>query len=147
MNIYAKSVTNGFRKRKSTSIIFAQQEALIVHKTFQDLWSACSVRKNICRCYVSHVTMLKHKMKRMEKQNEEVNQIVINKEHSFVEVWHEGYVESNEERHYFWLIDPQGVDPRGNEYAPEVRWFFARVPREVRAMYNSIIEAFKQTKK
>jgi len=147
MNIYAKSVTNGFRKRKSTWIIFTQQEALIVHKTSQDLWSVCSVRRNICRCCVSHVIMLKHKMKRMEKQNEEVNQIVINKEHSFVEVWHEGYIESNGERHYFWLIDPQGVDRRGNEYAPEVRWFFARVPREVRAVYNSIIEAFKQTKK
>ena len=80
------------------------------------------------------------------KQNEkkEVNQIVINKEMSFVERWHEGYIEANGQRHYFWLIDPQGVDPRGNEYAPEVRWFFARVPREVRAMYNSIIEAFKQ---
>jgi len=51
------------------------------------------------------------------------------------------------ERHYFWLINPNGVDPRGNEYAPEVRWFFARVPREVRVMYNSIIEAFKQTQK
>ena len=85
--------------------------------------------------------------KTMEKQQEEVNQIVINKEHSFVEVWHEGYIESKGERHYFWLIDPQGVDPRGNEYAPEVRWFYARVPREVRAMYNSIIEAFKQTQK
>lgn len=76
---------------------------------------------------------------------EEVNQIVINKECSFIEVWHEGYVECKGQRHYFWLIDPQGVDPRGNEYAPEVRWFFARVPREVRVMYNSIIEAFKQT--
>ena len=82
-----------------------------------------------------------------EDKKEEVNQIVINKEASFVEVWHEGYVESNGERHYFWLIDPQGVDPRGNEYAPEVRWFFARVPMEVRVMYNSIIEAFKQTQK
>jgi hypothetical protein len=85
--------------------------------------------------------------KQMEKVNDEVNQIVINKEASFVEVWHEGYVECKGERHYFWLIDPQGVDPRGNEYAPEVRWFFARVPMEVRVMYNSIIEAFKQTQK
>ena len=78
--------------------------------------------------------------------SKEVNQIVISKEPSFTEVWHEGYIEANGERHYFWLIDPQGIDPRGNEYAPEVRWFFARVPREVRVMYNSIIEAFKQTK-
>jgi hypothetical protein len=80
-------------------------------------------------------------------KEEEVSRIVINKDPSFVEVWHEGYIESKGERHYFWLIDPQGVDPRGNEYAPEVRWFFARVPREVRVMYNSIIEAFKQKKK
>ena len=83
----------------------------------------------------------------MENQKEELNQIVINKDASFVEVWHEGYVESKGERHYFWLIDPQGTDPRGNEYAPEVRWFFARVPMEVRVMYNAIIEAFKQTQK
>lgn len=73
------------------------------------------------------------------------NQIVINKEPSFTEIWHEGYVEVQGERHYFWLIHPQGVDYRGNEYEVEVRWFFKRVPREVRAMYNSIIEAFKQT--
>lgn len=75
---------------------------------------------------------------------EKVSQITINKEPSFTEVWHEGYVEHDGERHYFWLIHPMGVDPRGNEYEVEVRWFFKRVPREVRAMYNSIIEAFKQ---
>jgi hypothetical protein len=27
----------------------------------------------------------------------------------------------------------------------EIRWFFSRVPREVRALYPRIIEAFKQT--
>jgi len=27
----------------------------------------------------------------------------------------------------------------------EVRWFFSKVPREVRALYPQIIEAFKQT--
>lgn len=86
-------------------------------------------------------------MSKFSKPKEEVNQIVISKEPSFTEIWHEGYVEVQGERHYFWLINPQGVDPRGNEYAPEVRWFFARVPREVRVMYNSIIEAFKQTEK
>ena len=82
-----------------------------------------------------------------QNEKEQVNQIVINKEPSFTEIWHEGYVEVQGERHYFWLINPNGVDPRGNEYAPEVRWFFARVPMEVRVMYNSIIEAFKQTQK
>jgi hypothetical protein len=76
-----------------------------------------------------------------------MNQIVINKDASFTEVWHEGYIESNEERYYFWLIDPQGVDPKGNQYEIEVRWFFKTVPREVRVMHNSIIEAFKQTQK
>jgi hypothetical protein len=76
---------------------------------------------------------------------EKVSQITISKTPSFTEIWHEGYVEHEGERHYFWLINPQGVDPRGNEYAPEVRWFFNRVPREVRQMYNAIIEAFKQT--
>jgi hypothetical protein len=30
------------------------------------------------------------------------------------------------------------------EYEIEVRWFFQRVPREVRAMYPLIINAFKQ---
>jgi len=145
LNTCAKAVINGSQRRRLTWIIFAQQEVLIVHKTSQDLWSACSVRKTICRCYVNPVMISRLNKKRMKKQNEEVNQIVINKEPSFTEVWHEGYIESKGERHYFWLINPQGVDPRGNEYAPEVRWFFARVPREVRSMYNSIIEAFKQT--
>jgi hypothetical protein len=83
----------------------------------------------------------------MEKQQDDVNQIVINKEPSFTEVWHEGYVESKGEKHRFWLIDPQGVDPNGHEYAPELRWFFRRVPMEVRVMYNHIIEAYKQTQK
>lgn len=76
-----------------------------------------------------------------------MNQIVINKEPSFYEIWHEGYVEHEGEKHQFWLIYPQGVDPHGNRYECEVRWFFQRVPREVRAMYPSIIEAFKQTLK
>ncbi len=75
---------------------------------------------------------------------EKTSQITINKEPSFTEMWHEGYVEHEGERHYFWLVWPKGVDPRGNEYELEVRWFFQRVPREVRRMYNSIIEAFKQ---
>ena len=41
--------------------------------------------------------------------SEELNQIVINKEPSFTEVWHEGYIESKGERHYFWLINPMKV--------------------------------------
>ncbi len=73
-----------------------------------------------------------------------VNQIVINRTPSFNEIWFEGYVEHNGEQHKFWLIYPQGVDPNGNEYEMDVRWFFQRVPREVRVMVPYIIEAFKQ---
>lgn len=76
-----------------------------------------------------------------------VNQIVINKEPSFIEVWREGFVEHNGEKHQFWLIDPQGVDPHGNEYNIEVKWFFKRVPREIRAMYPYIIDSYLQTLK
>jgi hypothetical protein len=71
--------------------------------------------------------------------------IVINKEPSFVEIWHEGFIEHEGKKYSFWLIHPQGVDSEGREYDMEVRWFFQRVPREVRAMYPLIINAFKQT--
>lgn len=73
--------------------------------------------------------------------------VVINKEPSFTEIWYEGYVELNEQEHRFWLIHPNGVDPNGNEYNIEVKWFFQRVPREVRSMYPYIIDAFLQTLK
>jgi hypothetical protein len=85
--------------------------------------------------------MLKHKRKRME--NEQI-QISINKTPSFTEIWYEGAVDYNGESYQFWLIHPQGVDPHGNEYEIDVRWFFARVPREVRGMLPYIIDAFKQ---
>ena len=74
-----------------------------------------------------------------------VNQIVINKQPSFIEKWHEGYIEYNGEKYQFWLVHPEGVDPHGNDYECEVRWFFKKVPREVRMMYSYIIESFKQT--
>ena len=70
--------------------------------------------------------------------------IEINKELSFVEEWREGKINYNGEDHSFWIIHPQGVDPNGNEYEIDVRWFFQRVPREVRAMVPQIIESFKQ---
>lgn len=70
--------------------------------------------------------------------------IVINKEPSFTEVWFEGYVEYNGEKHSFWLVDPRGKDPRGYEYECEVKWFFKKVPREIRGMQHLIIEAYKQ---
>ena len=82
------------------------------------------------------------------KQNEMADDkqlaVVINKEPSFNELWFEGFVELNDEKHQFWLIHPKGVDPNGNEYEVDVRWFFQRVPREIRAMVPYIIDAFKQ---
>jgi hypothetical protein len=74
-----------------------------------------------------------------------MNQIVINKEPSFTEIWHEGFVEHEGEKHYFWMIHPQNVDNKGEPYELEIRWFFQRVPKEVRALHPQIIEAFKQT--
>ena len=79
--------------------------------------------------------------------NKQINTISINKKESFNERWFEGAVESGSEVHKFWLIYPEGVDPNGNEYNCDVRWFFQRVPREVRAMVPQIIDAFKQTLK
>ena len=71
------------------------------------------------------------------------NQIEINKEPSFYEIWHEGKVTHEGTEHLFWLIHPKGVDINGNEYEIDVRWFFARVPREVRSLIPQIIDAFK----
>jgi hypothetical protein len=81
----------------------------------------------------------------MKKVEENLQKIVINKEPSFTEIWHEGHIEYNGEQHKFWLIHPKGLDPHGYEYELDVRWFFQRVPREIRAMAPQIIEAFKQT--
>jgi len=69
--------------------------------------------------------------------------ISINKKPSFTEIWYEGEVIFEDIIHKFWLVHPQGVDPHGNEYEVDIRWFFQRVPREVRAMVPQIIEAFK----
>lgn len=77
-------------------------------------------------------------------EDEKQLKVSINREPSFTEIWHEGFIEYNGEEHKFWLIHPQGVDPNGNEYEVDVRWFFQRVPREVRAMVPYIIDAFKQ---
>ena len=70
--------------------------------------------------------------------------VSINKEPSFTEVWYEGFVIYNGDEHKFWLIHPQGKDSNGNEYEVDVRWFFQRVPREIRGMVPYIIDAFKQ---
>ena len=78
---------------------------------------------------------------------EQINTISINKVPSFNEIWYEGFIESGSEIHKFWLIHPEDVDPNGYEYELDVRWFFQRVPREVRAMVPQIIDAFKQNMK
>lgn len=73
----------------------------------------------------------------MSNENQEV-EVRINKQPSFTETWYEGSVKYKDEDHKFWLIDPVGGD-----YEIEVRWFFKSVPREVRGLYNQIIESFK----
>ena len=73
------------------------------------------------------------------------NAITINKEPSFNEIWHEGHIEHKGKYHYFWLIHPQGLDPNGEAYSCEVRWFFQKVPKQVRDLYPIIIESFMQT--
>ena len=70
--------------------------------------------------------------------------IEINRNPSFNEIWYEGAVIYEKTQYSFWLIHPKGVDPNGNEYELDVRWFFQRVPKEVRAMVPQIIESFKQ---
>jgi len=70
--------------------------------------------------------------------------IEINKDVSFVEHWYEGKIQYDNQEHLFWLIYPKGTDINGNSYEVDVRWFFQRVPREVRAMVPYIIDAFKQ---
>jgi len=74
-----------------------------------------------------------------------MSQITINKEPSFQEVWREGFVEHEDKKHYFWLIHPQGLDTNGEAYSCEVRWFFQKVPKQVRDLYPIIIESFMQT--
>lgn len=74
-------------------------------------------------------------------QNEPKIPIIIDRTPKFTETWYEGYVEYQGKKHMFWLIDPIGSD-----YEMEVRWFFKTVPREIRAIQHTIIEAFKQDK-
>jgi hypothetical protein len=77
-------------------------------------------------------------------ENDEVS-LYINKDPQFTEVWYEGRIEHQGKEHKFWLVHPQGKDPDGNEYEVEVRWFFQRVPMEIRGLQFNIIEAFKST--
>jgi hypothetical protein len=77
------------------------------------------------------------------KENEKENEIsiAVEKTPSFVETWYEGVIEYQGKKHHFWIIDPEG-----SEYEIECRWFFKNVPIEVRMMYNSIVESYKQIK-
>ena len=70
----------------------------------------------------------------------------INKTQSFTEIWYEGSVEMNGAEYNFWLVDPRGKDPSGREYDVEVRWWFKQVPREIRSMHDTIVEAYKKMK-
>jgi hypothetical protein len=76
----------------------------------------------------------------------EIARLSINSTHSFTEIWYEGSVTFEDKKHSFWLVDPRGKDPDGREYAIAVRWWFKQVPREVRAMHDQIVEAYKEMK-
>ena len=71
--------------------------------------------------------------------------IEINKEPAFTEIWYEGSVKYEETKHRFWLVYPKSFDDAGHQYEMNIKWFFAKVPKEIRAMENKIIDAFKQT--
>lgn len=72
--------------------------------------------------------------------------VSINKTPSFTEIWYEGSVTYNDKDYSFWLINPRGLDEQGREYEMEVRWWFKQVPREIRAMSETIINDFKNNK-
>lgn len=77
-----------------------------------------------------------------EKENERQVTIAVEKTPAFTETWYEGYVELDGVKHAFWIIDPVG-----GEYEVEVRWFFKNIPKEVRALYNNIVNAYHDIKK
>lgn len=76
----------------------------------------------------------------------ELTNVYVSAKPAFTELWYEGYIEEGEDKHYFWLIDPQGRDQNGNEYEMEVRWFFKDVPAKIRAAHNQILEQYKYKK-
>lgn len=67
---------------------------------------------------------------------------IANKE-TFTEKWYEGSIIYQDKVYQFWMIDPEDKDLEGNSYEPELRWFFKDVPRNVRKMYNEIVQTFK----
>ena len=78
------------------------------------------------------------------KESHKLAEININKESSFVEIWYEGFIKFEGKEHRFWLIWPRNTDDKGEPYELQVRWFFQKVPREVRMLESTIIENFKQ---
>lgn len=78
-------------------------------------------------------------------ENQQSSLISININSSFTEIWYEGSVEFNNREYSFWLVNPRGLDEDGREYEIEVRWWFKRVPMEVRRMHNEIIEVFNKS--
>ena len=74
----------------------------------------------------------------MEKQLE----VRLNRTPAFTETWYEGSVIYEGETYQYWLIDPNHSD-----YEPELRWFFNKVPKEVRGMYNKIVDFYIENKK
>ena len=72
--------------------------------------------------------------------------VTINKQPSFTEIWYEGSVTYEGMDYNFWLINPRGFDNQGREYEMEVRWWFKQVPREIRAMSETIIKDFKDNR-
>jgi hypothetical protein len=71
--------------------------------------------------------------------------VSINKNSSFTEIWYEGSVEFNGKIHNFWLVNPRGLDEQGREYEIEVKWWFKRIPVEVRRMHDQIVEAYYES--
>lgn len=78
-------------------------------------------------------------------ENQQSSLISININSSFTEIWYEGSVEFNNREYSFWLVNPRGLDEDGREYEIEVRWWFKRVPMEVRRMHDEIIEVFNKS--
>jgi hypothetical protein len=74
----------------------------------------------------------------MEKQLE----VRLNRTPAFTETWYEGSVIYDGETYQYWLIDPNHSD-----YEPELRWFFHKVPKEVRGMSGKIVDFFIENKK
>ena len=78
--------------------------------------------------------------------NQESVTVSINRQPSFTEIWYEGTVNFQGKDYNFWLINPRGLDDQGREYEMEIRWWFKQVPREIRAMSETIIKDFKENR-